>query len=248
MRLADKVAIITGGGSGIGRATALLFAKEGAKVVVADCSVEGAEETVRLIQGFNGDALAVRVDVPIETEVERMVQTTVSQYGKLDILFNNAGVAIPRCPVHELPLEEWQRVISINLTGVFLGAKYGIREMLKIGGGVIINTASIAGVIGLPNIAAYGASKGGVVNLTRQLAIECAPNNIRVNCICPGAIQTPMAEKSAAEAGALKNAGGPLGRRGEPEEVAQAALFLASNDSSYVNGVILPIDGGWFAQ
>ena len=248
MRLADKVSIITGGGSGIGRATALLFSKEGAKVVVADCSVEGAEETVKLIQGLNGDALAVRVDVASEVEVERMVQTTISQYGKLDILFNNAGVTIPRCPTHELPLDEWQRVISVNLTGVFLGSKHGIREMLKGGGGVIINNASIAGVIGLPNIAAYGASKGGVVNLTRQLAIECAPKNIRVNCICPGAIQTPMAEKAAAGPGALKNADGPMGRRGEPEEIAQAALYLASNDSSYVNGVILPIDGGWFAQ
>lgn len=250
MKLAGKVAIVTGGASGIGRASAVLFAREGAKVIVADRELEGAEDTVKLIHEMNGVALAVKVDVVSEPDVERMVQTVVAEFGTVDILFNNAGVEQLNYATHELPLEEWNRVVSINLTGVFLGSKHVIREMLRNGGGVIINTSSIAGMVGFPDLTAYCASKAGVVNLTRQMAMEYAKQNIRVNCICPGYIKTDMIRRTLKEAPGRKTtyAPPPIERMGQAEEIAEAALFLASNSSSYVTGIALPVDGGCLAQ
>ena len=251
MKLAGKVAIITGSGSGIGRASALIFAQEGAKVVVADCIQATAEQTVSLIRQAGGEAISIQVDVSKEASVENMVRFTVEHFGKLDILFNNAGVEGLNVPTHELPEEEWDREIAINLKGVFLGSKHAIRQMLKNGGGVIINTASSAGLIGLPPLSAYCASKGGVVNLTRELAMEYARQGIRVNCICPGVIKTAMIERvfiENPEKEAAYAEGEPIGRLGNPEEIARAALFLACDDSSFVTGTILPVDGGWVAR
>jgi len=256
-KLDEKVAIITGASSGIGRATALLFAREGAKVVVADNVVSGGEETVSMIREAGGEACFIKTDVSIELDIKGMIEVALDDYGKLDILFNNAGIAEKPAPTHETQVADWDRVISINLKGVFLGMKYAIPEMLKGGGGVIINTASLAGVKGVPYQPAYNASKAGVIQLTKTAALEYAAQNIRVNCILPGVIWTPMVETRAKD-----NAGGdaeegkklfiarglsPAGRLGEPEEVAQAALFLACDDSSFINGVSLPLDSGALA-
>ena len=249
MRLKDKVAIITGAGSGIGRASAVLFAKEGAKVVVADVVRRGGLKTVRMIRNSGGEATFVETDVSRASDVERMVKTTVEKYGKLDILFNNAGINLEKT-VTDTTEEELDKVIDINLKGVFLCSKYAIPEMLRNGGGVIINTASIRGLVGQFHLAAYCASKGGVVLLTKAMALDYGPYNIRVNCICPGGIQTPMHEAFLATVAdperemreMLKKI--PLGRIGQPEDVAHAALFLASDESFYITGVALPVDGG----
>jgi len=256
MKLDEKVAIITGSGSGIGRATDLLFAREGAKVVVADNVVSGGEETVSMIREAGGEASFIKTDVSIEVDVKRMIKVTLDNYGKLDILFNNAGVGEKHAPTHEVQVSEWHRVISINLTGVFLGMKYAIPEMLKGGGGVIINTGSLAGLVGFPNLPAYVASKGGVVQLTKATALEYATQNIRVNCICPGIVWTEMMDSGArGTAGGVEEAkkqaisSEPVGRLGTPEEIAQAALFLACDESSsFVTGIALPVDGGYTAQ
>lgn len=251
MKLDKKVAIITGGASGIGRATALLFAREGAKVVIADWTESGGKETVELIHAIKGEAIFVQTDVNQEADVERMVKTAVEHFGRVDIVLNNAGIEGIRVPSHELPVEEFDRVISINLRGVFLGAKHAIRQMLKNGGGNIINMASIAALIGLPKLAAYSAAKGGVANLTRQLAMEYARDNIRVNCICPGFVMTPMlAYKFEADPPLLDayNESVPVGHIGIPEDIAKAALYLASDDSSFVTGIALPVEGGYVGR
>lgn len=249
MRLKDKVAIITGAGSGIGRASAVLFAKEGAKVAVADIVRKGSLETVKMIRNSGGDATFVETDVSRASDVERMVKTTVEKYGKLDILFNNAGINLEKT-VTDTTEEELNKVIDINLKGVFLCSRYAIPEMIRNSGGVIINTASIRGLVGQFHLAAYCASKGAVVLLTKAMALDYGPYNIRVNCICPGGIQTPMHEAFLATVAdperemreMLKKI--PLGRIGQPEDVAHAALFLASDESFYITGVALPVDGG----
>ena len=255
-KLDGKVAIITGAGSGIGRATALLFAKEGAKVVIADNVVSGGEETLTMIRESGGEACFVKTDVSIENDIKNMIKVALDKYGKLDILFNNAGVAEMLAPTHEVKLSDWHKVINVNLTGVFMGMKYAIPEMLKIGGGAIINTSSVAGLISVPNQPSYCASKGGVLQLTKAAALDYATQNIRVNCICPGVIWTPMVERVM-----MENAGGyeegkkqfisaePIGRMGKPEEIAQAVLFLACDESSsFITGIALPTDGGYTAQ
>ena len=252
MRLKGRVAIITGAGSGIGRTSALLFAREGAKVIVADYMAESGEETVKLIKEAGGEATFVKVDVSKAADTQRMVKTAIDSYGKLDILDNNAGIEGPSAPTEDLPEEDWDRVLSVNLKGVFLGSKYAIPEMLKRGGGVIINTASVAGLVAFINMPAYCASKGGVVLLTKAMALEYAAKNIRVNCICPGAVRTPMFERfkigQVEEAERLFCQGRPIGRCGLAEDVANAALYLASEESSFVTGIALVIDGGWTAQ
>jgi NAD(P)-dependent dehydrogenase (short-subunit alcohol dehydrogenase family) len=243
-KLDGKVALITGAASGIGRATALLFAKEEAKIAVADYVPAGGQETVRMIQKAGGDAVFIEADVSQAANVERMVKTTVNAYGQIDILFNNAGVGQTGDSMLETTEDEWDRVLNINLKGVFLCSKYAIPVMLDQGGGVIINTASIAGLVGLPGIPAYGVSKAGVIQLTRMMAAEYGRQNIRVNCICPGAIQTPMTESVSLPMDAYIQVQF-LNRTGQPEDIARAALYLASDDSSFVTGVALVVDGGW---
>ena len=246
-KLDNKVAIVTGAGSGIGKATGLLFAREGARVIVADHS--GAEEeTAREI----GDAaLAVRVDVSRSADVRAMIAAAGGRFGRLDILFNNAGIEGAQAPTADCSEENFDRVIAVNLKGVFLGMKYALPAMLASGGGAIINNASVAGLVGFPGIPAYCASKGGVIQLTKTAALEYATQGIRVNAICPGVIWTPMVARltgDSAEARAQFAQLEPVGRMGQPEEVAALALFLAGDESSFVTGAALPVDGGFVAR
>ena len=246
-KLDEKVALITGAGAGIGRTTALLFAREGAKVVVADYDPAGGQDTVKMIKEAGGEAIFVEADVSKAADAERMVKTVVDTYGRLDILHNNAGTRHEFIASADLKEEDWDRVINTNLKGVFLGSKYAIPTMLSQGGGVIINTASAAGIIGAPNYVAYAASKGGVIQLTKAMALEYVGQNIRVNCICPGVTQTPgvtqkMADDPKAQETFAKSL--PGGRWIQPEEIAQAALYLASEDSCSVIGAALVIDLG----
>jgi len=243
-KLDGKVALITGAGSGIGRAGALLFAEEGAKVAVADYVPAGGQETVRMVKKAGGEAIFIEVDVSKTADVENMVRTTVDTYGRIDILYNNAGIMGTEAPTAEATEEDWDRVIDTNLKSVFLASKYTIPVMLNGGGGVIVNTASITGFIGSPRLAAYGASKGGVIQLTKTMALEYADRNIRVNCICPGMIETPMTETEGLT-GRTKFI--PQKRAGRTEDVARAALYLASEDSAYVTASSLVVDGGWTA-
>ena len=248
MRLKSKVAIVTGAGSGIGEATALTFAKEGARVTVADVVDSAGNDTVEQIRAAGGDAKYVHTDVTSASDIQGMVSTTISNYGKLDVLFNNAGIAM-RLAVADLPEDDWDRCIDINLKGAYLGSKYAIPAMIANGGGSIINTASIYGIVGGPNRAAYVASKGGVVNLTRGMALDYAETNIRVNCICPGYTDTPIIQnivETPAKYKALADQH-PLGRLAKPLDIAYGALYLASDESAFVTGIALPIDGGYTA-
>jgi len=249
MRLEGKVAIITGGSSGIGRATAELFAKEGAQVVVADYNARAGQEVVQAIKGTGGDALFVEVDVSDAAQVQRMVQAALEAYGGVDILFNNAAVLIFGT-VLDTSEEAWRRVMDINLTGVFLCSKAVIPHLIERGGGAIINMSSSTGAHdGNENAAAYVTSKGGVTLLTRCMAIDHAKDNIRVNAIAPGPTDTPMLrggmspEQLAAFATTF-----PMKRLGRPEELAHAALFLASDEASFVTGAVWAVDGGQTAQ
>ncbi len=248
-RLKSKVALITGGGSGIGRSTCLLFAQEGAKVVVADYVADGGSETVRQIKAAGGEASFVLTDVAKSADVQNMIATTVKTYGRVDVLFNNAGIEGPSSKIANYKEEDWDRVIAIDLTAVYLGMKYVIPEMLKQGGGVIISTASVAGIVGFPGSGAYAAAKAGVINMTRMVALEYADKNIRVNCICPGIIETPMVDRvvgNRSKDRVIKAE--PIGRLGRPEDIANAALFLASDESSFATGAPFIIDGGYVAR
>jgi meso-butanediol dehydrogenase / (S,S)-butanediol dehydrogenase / diacetyl reductase len=248
MRLADKVAIITGGGSGIGRATALRFAAEGARVLVSDIDTAAAEAVAREIVELKGAAVAVTADVSSAADAEMLAARAVKEYGRLDILHNNAGISRPGPLVADADEAYWDSVMAVNLKGVFLCSKYAVREMLKLGGGVVINTASIMGLVGLPGNAAYSASKGGVVQFTKSLALEYAPRGIRVNCIAAGWIDTPLNTEldDKITKWALRET--PLGRWGTVEDVAAAALYLASDDAAFVTGTTLVLDGGWTAK
>jgi len=250
--LNGKVAIVTGGASGIGRATALLFAKEGAAVAIVDLNEADGKAVVQKIIDNGGNAIFVRADVSKGKDCQLAVRQTVEKFGKLDILFNNAGI-IRRATVVETSEKEWDKVMAINVKSVFLLSKYAIPVMAKKGGGVIVNTASGWGLAGGRKAAAYCASKGAVVLLTKAMALDHAAQNIRVNCICPGDTDTPMLRNEARQLGKLENqflsesAQRPLGRIGKPEEIAQAALFLASDASSFITGTALIVDGGALA-
>ncbi|HLA19687.1 MAG TPA: glucose 1-dehydrogenase [Dehalococcoidia bacterium] len=249
-KLEGKVAIVTGAASGIGRASALLFAEEGARVVVADWDAAKGEEVAREVKGKGGEAKFVKVDVSRAEDVQVMVTTAVESYGRLDVLFNNAGVEGEQAPTADCTLENFDRVIAINLRGVFLGMKYGIAAMLKTGGGSIINNASVAGLVGFTGIPAYSASKGGVIQLTKTAALEYAKEHVRVNAICPGVIWTPMVERftsAGEEVRRALEAMEPVGRFGTAEEVARLAVFLASEDSSFCTGAPFVVDGGFVA-
>ncbi len=248
MRLKDKVAIITGASSGIGSACAFRFAQEGAKVVVADIDVTGGNEIVTSVKRGGGEAYFVQTDVTKPEEIERMVDKTVDRYRKLDVLFNNAGIN-PTGDVVNTTLEEWDRVVSVNLKGVFLGCKYAIPLMIRGGGGSILNMGSTSGLEAGPfPQAAYEATKAGVIALTKSAAQDFASKNVRVNCICPGGTLTPMVkqilEKMVAKARDAYINVHPMGRLARPEEIASLAVFLASDESSFVTGAAIPIDGG----
>ena len=250
LRFKNKVAVVTGAGSGIGRATALLLAREGAAVVAGVHKSSDAAPLEEKAQGLPGKLAGVQIDVTRDEDAQRLIGTAVERFGGLNILVNNAGIVISGT-VTEATDEDLQRLLDVNLKGVFLCCKYGVQEMLKRGGGSIVNNSSINGLRGNHRLAAYGASKGAVVSLTRAMALDHAPQNIRVNCVCPASIEnTRMLDFAIAESPDEQQmreyllAKHPIGRLGRPEEVAHAILFLASDEASFITGVALPIDGG----
>jgi NAD(P)-dependent dehydrogenase (short-subunit alcohol dehydrogenase family) len=251
MRVTGKRTLITGGGTGIGRATAELFAREGARVMVSGRRRAELEETVRLVEKGGGTAALVPGDVSRPADAERMVRETVGAFGGVDILVNNAGILVRNASVTDVAIEDWDRVIGVDLTGVFLVSRFALLEMVRAGGGgAIVNVSSVAGIVGDPKLAPYNAAKGGVNLLTKNMALDYAPHGIRVNAVCPGRVATPMPmsrlkpgddwETLLARWG--KNI--PLGRVGRPEDIARAILFLASEESSWITGTELVIDGG----
>ena len=253
MRLADKVALITGGTSGIGQATALLFSEEGARIAITGRNASRGQEVVRKIKEAGKEAIFVKADVCISEECSQTVEKTLQAFGRIDILFNNAGVYFPNTVV-DCTEEEWDLTLDINLKGTYLMSKFALPAMIAQGSGVIINNSSGWGLIGGNEAAAYCASKGGVVLLTKAMAIDHSPQGIRINCICPGDVDTPMLAEDARQRKMswkdyLANASNrPLRRIGKPEEIAKAALFLAADDSSFVTGAILAVDGGGTAD
>lgn len=248
MRLAGKVAIVTGGAGGIGRASCRAFAREGAKVVVADQDGGAGEQVAEQLVSRGAEAVAVRVDVTRGAEVESLVAGTEDRWGRLDVMFNNAGIFHPADgSVLETSEEAWSEVIDVNLKGVFLGCKYAVAALERSGGGVIINTASFVATMGAAvSQSAYTASKGGVLALTREIAVEFARKGIRANAICPGPIDTPMLAELFADEKARQRrlVHIPMGRLGRAEEIAEAAVYLASDESSYVTGTEFMVDGG----
>ncbi len=250
-RVAGKIALVTGGGSGIGRAAALAFAREGAKVVISDIAVAGGEETVRMVQAAGGEATFVKADVSKPTAVEALVNKVMETYGRLDCAFNNAGIEGEIRQTAECSEENWDRTLAINLKGVWLCMKYEIPVMLKQGGGAIVNTASVAGLVGFQGLPAYVASKHGVAGLTKTAALEYAKSGIRVNAVCPGVINTPMVERlfsGQPHWGEAVQALEPVARMGKPEEVAEAVVWLCSDAASFVTGLAMAVDGGLVAQ
>lgn len=249
--LDGQTAIITGSGGGIGRETALTFAREGARIVVADRDIDGAEATKRLIEGEGGAAIALDLDVRKEDSVRSLVERALAAFGTIEILVNNAGIAGRRRPTLEQPLDHWQRVIHVNLDGPFLCCKHVGPHLIERGRGAIVNIASIAGLGGYPNMASYGPSKAALANFTRQMAAEWGPHGIRVNAIAPGSIAAEWMQADIA-AGRIdpsaRIANTPLGRLGEPRDIALVALFLASDLARYVTGAVIPVDGGVTAR
>jgi NAD(P)-dependent dehydrogenase (short-subunit alcohol dehydrogenase family) len=248
--LDGRVALVTGAAAGIGRASSLLFAREGARVVIADIDDEGGKETVALVEAEGGDATFVHADVSAGADVARMVQHAVEHFGGLDCALNNAGMPTGGQPIADYPESEWDRAIAVMLTGVFLGMKYEVPAMLARGGGAIVNVSSVAGLTGYPGQSGYIAAKHGVIGLTRTVALEYGAQGIRVNAICPGTTRTPMT------AGALDHfpevaerlvSSHPIGRVASAEEIAEAAVWLCTDAASFVLGAVLPVDGGYTA-
>ena len=254
-QLDARVALVTGGGSGIGRASAVVFAREGAKVVVTDVDEDGGRETVRLIEAARGTAMFARADVSQAAEVAALVEQAVSTYGRLDCALNNAGIQGDIKQTAECSQENWDRIIATNLTGVWLCMKHEIPHMLNQGGGAIVNTSSNFGLVGSNGMPAYSASKHGVLGLTKTAALEYAKSGIRVNAVCPGPVQTPLVDKVLAAQPELGDqiikaieAREPVGRMGQPEEIAEAVVWLCSDAASFVTGTAMSVDGGFVTQ
>jgi NAD(P)-dependent dehydrogenase (short-subunit alcohol dehydrogenase family) len=250
-----KTALVTGGGSGIGRSTAIAFGAAGAKVVVADVDEAGGKETVAQIEAAQGTAMFVTADVSKASDVENMVNATVAAYGGLDCAFNNAGIQGALDQTADCTEENWDRITGINLKGVWLCMKYEIAHMLKSGGGAIVNNSSNFGLVGSNGMPAYSAAKHGVIGLTKTAALEYAQSSIRVNAVCPGPVQTPLVDKILSAQPDLADGiiasikeREPIGRFGQPEEIATAVVWLCSPEASFVVGAILPVDGGFVAQ
>lgn len=251
MENVEKVAMVTGASSGIGRAAAIAFAREGYKVVLGDITPEGESVAAEISRLYGVPALFMRCDVSVGGDVERMVQTAAERFGRIDCAFNNAGIEGIPAPTEECTEQNWQRTIDVNLKGVWLCMKYEIPVMRKQGKGAIVNCASIAGIIGFPSIPAYTASKHGVIGLTQTAALEYAKENIRVNAVCPGVIDTEMLDRFIGKDPKKREsmvAGEPIGRMGRPEEIADAVTWLCSDRSSFITGHSLVVDGGWTAQ
>ena len=250
--LDGKVALVTGASSGIGRASAVVFAREGAKVVAADIMVEGGEETARIIQDSGGEAIFVRTDVSAAKEVEALINTAIETYGRLDCAHNNAAIVGAVTQTHEYLEDAWDAVMAVNLKGVWLCMRYEIPQMLRQGGGAIVNTASAAGLVGVRGQPAYTASKHGVNGLTKVAALENAERGIRINSVCPGITRTPMIEQFVALSPDYTEEGiiglVPAGRMGTPEEIAEAVIWLCSDSASFVTGHNMSVDGGWVTQ
>lgn len=245
----NKVVIVTGGSFGIGKAAAIAFANRGAKVVIADWVED--KETLTAVKSSGSDAIFVKCDISKNEEVKKMIDKTIVEYGRIDYAFNNAGIEGMSAPTHECTDENWEKAIAVNLKGVWLCMKYEIPQMLKQGKGTIVNNASIAGLVGFHNIPAYVASKHGVIGLTKNAALEYAKLGIRVNAVCPGVIETPMIDRFTGKRKEVEKqfeSMEPIGRLGQPEEVADAVMWLCSDASSFVTGDALPVDGCWTAQ
>ncbi len=250
--LAGKVALITGAASGIGETAAVVFAQHGARVALADINREGGIETVAAVEKSGGEALFIAADVRSEHDVAMMIRAAVEHFGRLDCAFNNAGIDGQAGPLHQSTIENWHEVVSVNLTGVWLCLRYEIIQMLEQGAGSIVNTASVAGLVGIHHgLSAYVAAKHGVVGLTRAAALEYAQQRIRVNAVCPGGVRTPMLDDAIRQGVAAEEdlaATTPVGRLGTTQEIAAAAAWLCSDASSFVTGQALAVDGGWTTQ
>jgi NAD(P)-dependent dehydrogenase (short-subunit alcohol dehydrogenase family) len=244
-RFTGKVALVTGAASGIGRATALAFAAEGARVAILDRTAVALRETEAALKQAGGEVLAIACDVSIPEQVEAAVAQVVERFGRLDVAFNNAGVENKATPLHEIELQEWDRILNINLRGTFVCMKHEIAQMVRQGGGVVVNTSSGAGIRGVAGGASYAASKHAIIGMTRSAALDYAKQNIRVNAILPGNIETPMMDRFTA--GDLQKAIDlePVGRLGKPEEIVEAVLWMSSDLGGFVTGSAVVVDGGW---
>ncbi len=252
MRLQGKISIITGAGTGLGKEMALVFAREGSSVVVAEIQKETGERVAQQIKGEGREARFIPTDITLASDVEKMVAGTLEAYGRIDVLVNNAGINPSRTPLHETPEPDWDRTLAVNLKGAFLCSKYVLPVMIQQGGGSVINIASVVGAIGCSDRAAYTASKGGLIGLTRNMAVDYAPYNIRVNALCPGFVETELTriyfdKLREQDPQKLERLVGhhPLGRLGKPADVAHAALFLASDEAAWITGLDMGVDGGF---